>query len=190
MALLAHRSLGHVAFRGLALEGPPEVDSILKPLPTVFEIPPRCLHSRLEARWLNEVALPEPRGRQAVLLSCQDAFRDFLRCQSWNRCCDTLFSAGIEMGISGTGTEVPQCCEVRRDLTCLSKKGLTHNRRCLNYVCLRHFLPSLFAPALFGSRQETMRDKGSPPRSKQVAVHHRDTRFLSAVSDHRHQRVE
>ena len=31
LALLAHRSLRHVAFCGLAPEGPPEVDSILKP---------------------------------------------------------------------------------------------------------------------------------------------------------------
>ena len=34
MALLAQRSLGHVAFRGLAPEGPPEVDSVLKPPPS------------------------------------------------------------------------------------------------------------------------------------------------------------
>ena len=32
-ARLAHRSSGHAAFRGLAPEGPPEVDSILKPPP-------------------------------------------------------------------------------------------------------------------------------------------------------------
>ena len=34
MALLAQRSLGHLAFRGLAPEGPPEVDSVLKPPPS------------------------------------------------------------------------------------------------------------------------------------------------------------
>ena len=38
--LLAHSSLGHVAFRSLAPEGRPEVDNIFKPLPTVFELPP------------------------------------------------------------------------------------------------------------------------------------------------------
>ena len=31
LALLAHHSLGHVVFRGLAPEGPPEANSILKP---------------------------------------------------------------------------------------------------------------------------------------------------------------
>ena len=40
LALPANRSLGHVVFRGLVPEGPLEVDSILKPLSTVFEIPP------------------------------------------------------------------------------------------------------------------------------------------------------
>ena len=33
LALLAHHSLGHVAFRGLVPKGPPEGDSILKPPP-------------------------------------------------------------------------------------------------------------------------------------------------------------
>ena len=39
-----------------------------------------------EAKWNSEdeVVLPELRGRQAVLLSHQDAFSDFLKCQSWN----------------------------------------------------------------------------------------------------------
>ena len=33
LPLLAHRSWGHVVVRGLVPEGPPEVDSILKPPP-------------------------------------------------------------------------------------------------------------------------------------------------------------
>ena len=41
LALLVHHSLAHVAFRGSAPEGPPEVDAVFSnPLPTVFEIPP------------------------------------------------------------------------------------------------------------------------------------------------------